>query len=232
MKKLQLILILFVFSTVKIKAQNNISGILEVNYNSFSQNNLKDFQNQLKNEITEVNLSVNDEFGSNIGYTVGVQVESLKAQFFLSYNTTGGKISYSDFSGSIRLTQLLEAYSLGSEYQLRLSDENRNDTFYLGLRGIINFSSMELESYSNILGNESGQVVKFNSVDFGLGARLTYDIPIYVFKLRLNIGYDLMFGGQLRFSENSDFYLENDRGEEVKTNWSGFRSGIGLVIPF
>lgn len=232
MKKTQAVIILMAFVCLNIQAQNNISAIVEVNYNTFSHNSLKDFQQQLRNDINEVNLEVNDDFGANIGYSFGIKVEDINAQFFASYNSTGGKISYSDFSGLIRVTQLLKAYTLGGEYQIKLSNDNSKNVFYFGARGFVNFTQLDLESYSKISDIVTNETIDFNSIDFGIGARLIYDIPISVVKLRLNLGYDLMLGGELKFKENSDFYLEDNQGDAVKTGWSGFRSGIGIVVPF
>ena len=232
MKKTQAVIILMAFVCLNIQAQNNISAIVEVNYNTFSHNSLKDFQQQLRNDINEVNLEVNDDFGANIGYSFGIKVEDINAQFFASYNSTGGKISYSDFSGLIRVTQLLKAYTLGGEYQIKLSNDNSKKVFYFGARGFVNFTQLDLESYSKISDIVTNETIDFNSIDFGIGARLIYDIPISVVKLRLNLGYDLMLGGELKFKENSDFYLEDNQGDAVKTGWSGFRSGIGIVVPF
>ncbi len=223
---------LLYFVCLNVEAQNNISAIVEINYNTLSHSNLRDFQQELSDDIDEVNLRINDDFGANIGYSVGIKVEDIDTQFFISYNSTGGKISYSDFSGIIRLTQLLKAYTLGGEYQFKLSNDNSKEIFYFGARGFVNYSNLDLESYSNISDNVSRESIGFNSIDIGVGLRLFYDIPISVVKLRLNLGYDLMIGGDLKFKEDNDFSLEDNQGDRVKTGWSGFRSGIGIVVPF
>lgn len=232
MKKTQVFIFLMFFTYIKISAQNNISAIVEINYNTFSHNDLRDFQQQLRGDINEVDLLVNDDFGANIGYSIGIKVERINTQFFASYNSTGGKISYSDFSGIIRLTQLLKAYTLGAEYQFKLSQNSSKQELYLGGRGFINLSQLDLESYSRISNSVSSESLGFNSLDLGFGVRLIYDIPISIIKLRLNAGYDFVLGGKLNFKDNSDFYLEDDQGDAIKTGWGGFRSAIGIVIPF
>lgn len=232
MNKALILISLFYFICQNSHTQNNISLIVEMNYNTFSHSNLRDFQQELSDDINEVNLHVNDDFGGNIGYSIGIKVEDIDTQFFASYNSTGGKSSYSDYSGVIRLTQLLKAYTIGGEYQFKLSKDNSKEMFYFGARGFINYSNLDLESYSRISDSVSTESIGFNSIDIGVGIRLFYDIPISVVKLRLNIGYDLMIGGDLKFKENNDFSLEDDQGDRVKTGWSGFRSGIGIVVPF
>lgn len=55
----------------KLNAQNNLSGLFEVNYNTYSHNSLKQFQQEFINDLSEVDLRVNDDYGANIGYTLG-----------------------------------------------------------------------------------------------------------------------------------------------------------------
>lgn len=232
MKKTIVLFFLFFFSFMSVKSQNNISAVVELNYNTFSHSNLSDFQQELSSDISEVNLRVDDDFGANVGYTIGIKAEELNTLFFASYNSTGGKLSYSDYSGIIRLKQLLKAYTIGGEYQLKLSKDGKKDTFYLGGRGLINFSKLNLDSFSKIYDTVSEDSIDFNSIDLGIGIRLIYDIPISVVKLRLNAGYDLILAGDLKFSEDNDYFLEDDDGDAVKTGWSGFRTGIGIIVPF
>lgn len=61
---------------------------------------------------------------------------------------------------------------------------------------------------------------------------MIYDIPVWLVKLRLNAGYDLVFGGELLLSEDKEYALEDNNGDRVKAGWSGFRTGIGIVVPF
>jgi len=232
MKKTQVIILLMAFVYFNVQAQNNISAIVEVNYNTFSHTDLKNFQLQLRDDINEVNLDINDDFGANIGYSFGIKIEDLNTQLFASYNSTGGKISYSDYSGLIRLTQLLKVYTLGGEYQIKLSENSSKNVFYFGGRAFVNYTQLDLESYSKISNTTSTESIDFNSIDIGLGIRFIYDIPISVVKLRLNLGYDLVLGGELKFKENNDFALEDDDGDRINAGWSGFRSGIGIVVPF
>lgn len=232
MKKLKVFIYIAAFACLGAHAQSTVSGVLELNYNTFSHKSLSSFQQLLLNDISEVQLSVNDDFGANFGYTIGIKVEELNTQFFASYNGTGGKISYSDYSGVVRITQLLRGYTLGGEYQLKLMEDDSRGMFYLGGRGFTTFNSLELKSYSQIYDSESTDAEDLSSFDFGLGVRLIYDIPISVVKLRLNVGYDLVFGGGFRFNDDTESTLFDAQGEAVKTGWSGLRTGIGIVVPF
>lgn len=232
MKKISGLFLLALFVSLNVSAQSDYAVVAEINYNTFSHQDLKGLQQQLRDDISEVNLRVNDDFGANLGFSLGFKAEDIDTQFFLSYNSTGGKISYSDYSGVIRVTQLLQALTVGGEYQFRLSEENSRNEIFLGARAFVNFTTLELESYSEIYDSRSTEAIDFTSADYGIGARLIYDIPVWLVKLRLNAGYDLVFGGELLLSEDKEYALEDNNGDRVKTGWSGFRTGIGIVVPF
>jgi len=211
--------------------QNNVSIILETSYNTFAHNSLSEFQEDFIRDIDLVTLKVNDDYPANFGYALGVKVENINTQFFVNYNATGGKISYSDFSGTLRVTELLKGYSLGGEYQVELSNNNDQGSFLIGFRGFVTFSKLELNSYSKIQGSTSEETIYFAGRDFGLGLRGIYDIPISIIKLRLHAGYDFSIGGKLIFSDDRDYHLQNNNEKAVKTGWSGLRAGLGIVVP-
>jgi hypothetical protein len=217
--------------TSLLNAQSNLSAVLEINYNTFSHKDLKSLQTEFQEDLSEVDLRINDDFNANIGYGIGLKIESLNTQFFGSYTTTGGKISYSDFSGIIRITQLLKSFTLGGEYQYELTDEKDRSRFYIGSRVFFNFTKFDLENYSRVNNNVTTDLIEFRSIDIGLGARAIYDIPISVVKLRINFGYDLVFGGAFKLSSNDELTLQNDEGDPIKPGWSGLRVGLGVVIP-
>ena len=232
MKRSLLPIFITLILSFDVEAQNGLSAVVETNFNSFSHNDLRGLQQELIEDIEGVTLRVNDDFGANVGYTVGVKVEDLGVQYFMSYNSTGGKISYSDYSGVVRVTQLLRGFTLGAEYQKRLTNVDSKTALHVGGRGFASHTSLGLKSYSEIYDYAESESIDMNSYDFGVGIRFNYDIPVWMVKLRLNAGYDLVFGGELKLSEDKDYALENSKGDRVKTGWSGFRSGIGVVVPF
>jgi len=202
---------------------------VELNYNSFMHTSLKSFQEEFIGDMPEIPIKVNDNFSANFGITAGYKINSLNAAFFFSYNSTGGKISYSDYSGIVRLSQPLKAYSLGGEYFIQLDRSNPN--LSLGLKGFTTYSMLEINSHTQILGEVSKDNIKLQSTDFGVGGRLIYEYPLSFFMLRASIGVDIVIGGKLKFKENNDYHLENNNGDPVKTNWTGLRTGIGVSFP-
>ncbi|KAB1153966.1 hypothetical protein F7018_15900 [Tenacibaculum aiptasiae] len=200
---------------------------IETNYNTFSHSSLSNFQKELANDINpQIPIAITDDFSSHVGFTLGYEITDIKTSIFVSYNSTGGKISYSDFSGVIRLEQPLSAFTLGGMYHLNLSDK-----FKIGFKGFAMFSNLKLDSYSKIGSVENKNLIKLSSIDIGVGTSLIYEYPISFFIIRANIGFDLTLGNQLNINGIQDAYLINKSGKQVTTGWTGFRSGLGIAIP-
>ena len=203
--------------------------VFETNYNTFSQNSLSDFQEEFKADLPEIPIQTTDDFPPNIGFTLGYEIVNANVFVFGSYTTTGGKLSYSDFSGVVRITEELKGYAFGAEYLIPFSETDNN--FTLGLRGFGMFTTLNLENYTQISETVSQDQIEFQSANLGVGARVLYEYPVSFFIIRASVGFELTFGGSLIFKENSDFFLEDNNGDEVKTNWTGLRTGIGIAIP-
>ena len=221
---------LFLISSITFIAYSQNGGIfIEFNYNTFSHSSLSTFQNEFIQDIPEVPVTVNDDFPSNIGFTIGYNLNHINLSLFLSHNSTGGKISYSDFSGVIRIIESLKAYTWGAEYQIKLS--KKTNGFKLGVRGFSMISNFDLKNHTQILDNITNENIKFQSLNLGVGGRLIYKHSLSFFIIKASLGFDITFGGSLRLKENKDLYLENNNGDNVKTNWSGLRTGLGIEIP-
>lgn len=224
------IIFLLIFTTTCVFSQKG-KFFFETNYNTFSHSSLKEFQNEFIKDITFVSLNRDDDFPSNIGFSAGYKISKFNTAFFVAYNTTGGKISYSDFSGLIRVSEELKGYTVGGEYQLDLRNEDYKGDFFVGFRGFVTFSSLEIDSHTQIGTSVNEDFISFSSRDFGLGTRIIYEYPISFFKFRVILGFDYVIGGELKFDDNNDFYLQNNKEEKVKTGWTGLRTGIGFSIP-
>lgn len=202
----------------------------ELNYNTFSHSSLSDFQIQLVSELSsEINLITTDDFPGNIGFSLGYEITDINTAIFLSYNSTGAKSSYSDYSGAISLEQQLNAISFGGIYLLNL---DKKDRFKLGLKGFAMFSSLDISSRSELTDQfSSSDSISFNAIDIGIGATLIYEYTISFLILRASLGFDLVLGGKLNFDDIDEAYLLDNSDNEVNTAWSGLRTGIGIAIP-
>lgn len=62
---------------------------------------------------------------------------------------------------------------------------------------------------------------------------ITYEYPLKFMVLRAYLDLDIYVGGKMKLEEDNsnDGYLMTNNGEKVTTGWSGFNTGIGIVIP-
>lgn len=203
--------------------------VFETNYNTFSHTSLSDFQEEFKNDLREIPIKTTDDFPGNFGFSLGYELVDKNVLIFASYNSTGGKLSYSDYSGVVRITEELKGYTFGAEYLIPFSETDNN--FTLGLRGFGMFTTMNLENYTQISESVSQDEIEFQSANLGVGARMLYEYPVSFFIIRASVGFDLTFGGSFTFKENSDYHLQDNNEDKVKSNWSGLRTSVGIAIP-
>jgi hypothetical protein len=201
---------------------------VETNYNSFFHTSLSDFQQEFKNDLLPIPIKTVDDFPANIGFTLGYEITESNTALFLSYNSTGGKLSYSDFSGAVRLEESLNAITFGGVYYLNLSEKKN---LRIGFKAFSMISNLVLDSYSEINGFIDEDNISFQSFDFGIGAQLNYEYPLSFLILKANIGFDLVFGSKLKFKDNDEAHLIDNSGKDVTTGWSGLRTGLGIAIP-
>lgn len=205
----------------------------ELNYNTFSHSSLSSFQQELVDDVLfeiDVPIMTTDDFPGNIGFSLGYEIVDQNLAFFIGYNSTGAKSSYADFSGRISIEQQLSATSFGGMYLIKLDEEDR---FKLVLKAFGMYSSLGVETSFEI--TDFTSVVDdlgFSSFDVSVGASFMYEYPIASFlNLRASVGFDLVLGSQLNFDDFNNAHLLDNSGGKVKTNWSGLRTGIGVVFP-
>ena len=221
-----LILFAIIFSINIYSQQGKI--FIETNYNTFSHSSLSDFQQEFKNDLAPIPIKTVDDFPANIGFTIGYEIIDSSTAFFLSYNSTGGKLSYSDYSGIVRLEESLHAITIGGIYFLNLTE---NENLRIGFRGFSMISLLNINSYSQISNFTQQEDIDLQSFDFGFGLQLNFEYPLSFLILKANIGFDAVIGGKLIFKDNNEAHLINNSNKQVTTGWSGLRTGIGIAIP-
>jgi len=225
MKK-YILFIAIIFSSNSIFSQT-VSFFAEYNYNSYSHESLKQFNREFLNDLTEiVPAQTVDEYPASQGFTLGVLINNITVYY--SRMSTGAKVSYSDYSGVANVTQHLGGNLIGVSYNFE-AYKRGNHEIKIPLKSGITFSNLDVESYSEVHGKIDKDSYKFKSIDLGLGVGVIYEYSISFFKLRASLGYDLVFGGKLKLNDKN--HLVNDRNQIVRTEWSGFRTGLGIVLP-
>lgn len=228
----QSFIFIFVLLTVNTTLAQRDYIFGELNFNTFGHSSLKEFQEEFAADLAEVPVRTNDNFPANFGFTIGYHIKVLNTSFFGAYNTTGGKISYSDFSGIIRLTQPLNGYTIGGIYHLDILEDTGEQSLKVGFKGSVTYSALNIQSYDEQGNIDSAEEIKLGSIDPGIGVSLIYEYPLGFIRLRATVGFDAVFGGKLLFNENREVFVENNAGKPVRTGWTGVRTGVGVAVPF
>lgn len=222
-----LLFCLFLSTTIQ---SQKFEFFTDLNLGIPSNSSLKDFHNELADQVPYENFKTTDNFKYNYGFTTGVRFNR-KISAFFSNKVSGAKSSVADYSGYIRLTNELKGYTFGAKYEIIINQYTKGNLL-LGFKGLVTSSILSLKTESKILYTTESGEIDFKSLDFGVGTGITYEYPLNFMVLRAYLDLDIYVGGKLKLEDNSnDGYLMTDNGKKVTTGWSGFNAGIGIAIP-
>lgn len=223
-----LLICCFLSSTIQAQKAEFFS---DLNFGIPLNSSLKDFHNELADQVPFENFESTDNFNYNYGFTTGVRFNR-KISAFFSNKVSGAKSSVADYSGYIRLTNELKGYTFGAKYEIIISQYTKGNLL-LGFKGLVTSSSLSVRTESKILNTTESSGIDFKSLDFGAGVGITYEYPLKFMVLRAYVDLDIYVGGKLKLDEDNsnDGYLLNKNGEKVTTGWTGFNTGIGIAIP-
>ncbi len=217
------------FISINIYAQK-AEIFTDLNFGTFTNIPLRNFHNELAEDINFNGLKTTDNFNFNYGFTFGFKINKINTSFFYSHKVSGSKTSLADFSGFITLTNEIKGATFGGYYEKTIKKTSKGELLF-GVKGLITFSKLTLKNYNSIANNLTDENFDFKSVDFGTGLLLTYKVHLGSLIIKPFIGLDIYFGGKLEFEEISDAHLTFKDGNPVKTGWTGLNGGIGIGIP-
>lgn len=174
------------------------------------------------------NAKIVADFPNYFTHTFGLNYVYNREEFGFQITrmSTGGKIAYSDYSGTYTNKLTLSGVRIGTRYRY-----DYKDLLFKGKQKLILFwelspgvivSSLKHSVYSEY---PSKTVTESNNPDYSstvfsllpqMGARTSYGR----FGFHALAGYDLEFGGKL------------DNGYHTKISWMGLRVGIGFSYTF
>jgi hypothetical protein len=150
---------------------------------------------------------------------------------FYTYNSTGSRVSYSDYSGEYRFDNVISSHQPGFDIRFKLYD-NKFSLFLYSDAGY-SFSNLDISEYFRLLEMEQSQSLKLyaGSWQAELGARAAYKWKMLAFGLFVGYAYD--FKSTLHTKENKeDIYFNYYTNSEVTEDWSGLRFGLSAGILF
>jgi hypothetical protein len=218
--------LVFIFATMPLAAQHWI-GSAGVNYGSYSMKGLKGLQQSLF--PSNIPLEVVESFPSRAGFEFNLLRTFDKLSLGTGFSTasTGGRVSYADYSGSIMHDIIASNMMVSIQVEYALV-QNDGWELFLAMRNGLAMNTMTYRT-TLTLGAETDEVKnKFKSMNFalspGVGARFFYGN----FFLHPEARYEShIVKGDLTYSEDSEMELKVN-GSKVQMDWDGIRLSISL----
>ena len=205
------------------------SAFLEIGYGSFQMTSIKKFQAGLQGQL-DFDAKTVDEFPSYFtfkGTALVYEVNDLAFGFSIGQVSTGGRISYADFSGSIKIDNNLRGFLLGPVVEYNLSESNSSQ-FNLTLNPYVNFTKHSLRAETILLQEVDVTTVAFESTNYGLEGGFNYRHFVGNFFVQGLAGFNFDLGGKIKSPQNRNAVLADESGNDVSSNWSGYRVSLGI----
>lgn len=228
-------LILLIFS---ISVWPGFSQSFQIGFGSgrlaYDHKPIKDFNNdvsglvQFETAFTD-NFPATPYFFGEIGYNF--------RYFFLgvnyAYNSTGSRLTRSDYSGAYYFDVILTGHMFGLSPGFFSSFNDRWKLYYMCDGGIV-YSSLSMDE-SLVVGDFFDQSDRMDWETSSWFARphLRLSYEVYHVKVSLSAGYLIDFKSSFHRKDNKDQILKNLRHEDVATGWNGIMTGLSIyfVIP-
>jgi hypothetical protein len=198
-----------------------------VGYNFFDMETLKKIQSSTESSLKSSGIAAKsvESFPSYYNLQVGLWVKNHKALNFgvlYDYSSTGGRVDYRDYSGSITFDQTVSKHSIGIAYQVYIV-ANRLIDISLSMQTHLSFYHLVM-SERVVLGNENRDIElrTKTSPTFSLQPGVSFDFNFDPVTVGLRLSYFI--------DTQNDFHLEGDDnanltfgGSNVHSEWSAGR---------
>lgn len=161
--------------------------------------------------------------------TLSLSVRRFGIGFSYDYNTTGSRISYKDYSGQYTDDLSLEAHLPSLFINYITIQYHKLDVEIQARAGFIatNINSNTLVKIDEE-STENHLYVTSNSWFVNPGVGVVYK-PFSIINFGLNAGYLYDFEGEIK-KDNELKFINPESKKTVKTNWSGLRVNISLMV--
>ncbi|MBK7228122.1 MAG: hypothetical protein IPH97_04475 [Ignavibacteriales bacterium] len=236
MKKLFYVFIGIMLFSIVLYSQDQYNFIrIKGGYGSYSMYDMENIQNFIVSAYKQQNIKAStvDQFPSFWNFELQFSRNLFNSIYItgsMGFSSTGGRVHYRDFSGEVKLDQLVKAnsFGLGVEYCFNPAESFK---YYTGLHFNLVFSTLEMNDFIRIYNETNNEVTKFESSGVGfepLGA-IEYELEPFFF--RLEMGFLLNLNGPYYLQDSNDLILKVS-GDEISPDWTGYRFGFSFGIGF
>lgn len=204
------------------------SAGVSVGYSTFSMEQLKDMQRELKRQYP-VDMKILEEFPGYWNYNASFLIYQDERYYgwVVGHTSTGGRLYYSDYTGHIASDQIVTMTYTGATMAKTVSS-NEIANILLGAQGLLYFNKLKLIEARKVYDENSLVVERFNSRCLALQGFVELQKSINKFQLKLQAGYEVQLPGQLLYQNRKDYYMVNSSNEKVRLNAGGIRTSLGV----
>jgi len=209
---------------------------LSVGYGTYSMQDLKLLNKEMTKQQQDVKLQTTSNFpGFAIFslYTLLPVTNSFQLGGNFCLSSTGSRLAYSDYSGSLHVDQKLSGISLCITPSFFLMHQEKNQLWLDCRIGSI-LTAHSLEQSVDLNGTRDASVYEFRSVNIFVepGCRYGRTLGTSPFRISFRVAYNLnAVKGKLVFTENNNAYLQVNGGI-AHADWSGIRTEMGFSYLF
>ena len=205
---------------------------------TYQMSDMKTIQDEVLEQQAIPNSRVIDSFSPFYNFGLNISVVKFPYEYggLFRYESTGGRIGYSDITGSFFFDQIAEQYLLGFSGRIFLagSEQNFNSPIlpFLELRAGGSLANVTFEQIFSVNNDTQKSNESFHEESFFLepvfGARFTKGSFALEPSLSAFIDIDPFKSG-LHLKDEPEAKLKNEDGI-VNLNWLGLRAGINLTV--
>jgi hypothetical protein len=198
---------------------------------AYSQKPIKDFNTEVS-RLVPFETAFTDNFPATLFFQgeIGYNFRSFFLGVNYAYNSTGSRLTRSDYSGSYYFDVILTGHMMGLSPGFFSSLSNRWKLYYMCDAGII-YSSLSMDE-SIALGDyyDHNEQFEWEATSYFAKPHLRLSYELYNVKLSLSAGYLIDFDSPFHLKENKDVILKNSRYKNVTTGWNGFITGLSVYF--
>jgi hypothetical protein len=201
-------------------------------YNSHSLTEVKEFFNEFKYDLP-VSGKTMDNFPPVVGVKLVYtnQFRSINFNLNVGYNSTGGRISYADYSGKINIDMVANVFPAGIQINIPMYSKNKFSLFLSpGLSAA--FIRFKVKSEFQLYDQTEKDKIILQSRALGGGIGFTIEKRIKFLAIRAEIAADYFVPAKITSPENEGAFVTDNGGKKVLCQIGGLRSGIGILYNF
>jgi len=215
---------------------------VEVGYSKFSLSDLKSFQKEIYKDILkglggelDIPIKIVDNFPGYLSYRFEYYNPFFRKQgigLFLEYNSSGGRIHYSDYSGEISVKQLIQGFSSGISIKNQILPSFTGELYY-SIYLDATYNILDIEEKTRLGTSHQESNTQFASLSLGVEPSIYFKKDILENKFFvISFGYRVTHDFGLTLSNNDEAKLKDSSANQVRVQWDGWKisTGIGMYL--